>query len=140
MGRAPGAPLGPDFGILERMNTHRSSAGRDYAIGGVLIVLAAASLYFLDGATAVFIAVIAAVAGAVLIIKGIQASDETSAGYGYDYEAAGTDYLGSPGAGLQGDPDLAAGADFDWDADFQRGFGEPGGNPGSAPGGQPRPR
>lgn len=85
------------------MNTHRSSAGRDYALGGVLIVLAAASLYFLHGATAVFIAVIAVVAGAVLIIKGIQASGET-------------------------------------DADFQRGFGEPGGNPGSALGGEPRHR
>lgn len=120
------------------MNTHRSPAGRNYALGGVLIVLAAASLYFLDGATAVFIAVIAAVAGAVLIIKGIQASDETSAGYGYDYEAAGTDYLGGSGAGIQGDPGLAA--DFDWDADFQRGFGEPGGNPGAALGGEPRPR
>lgn len=120
------------------MNTHGNSSGRDYAIGGALIVLAAASLYFLDGATAVFIAVIAVVAGAVLIIKGIQASGGTDAGY--DYETAGLDSLGGPGAGIQGDPDLAAGTDFDWDADFQRGFGEPGGNPGSAPGGEFRPR
>lgn len=120
------------------MNTHRSSAGRNYALGGVLIVLAAASLYFLHGATAVFIAVIAVVAGAVLIIKGIQASGETDADFGY--ETAGLDSLGGSGAGIQGDPGLAAGADFDWDADFQRGFGEPGGNPGSALGGEPRPR
>lgn len=105
------------------MNTHRSSAGRDYAIGGVLIVLAVVALCFLDGATAVFTAVIAGVAGAVLFIMGVQAGDGSSG------DAQLDDALGTGGPlgtdGLRGTEDqTGAGSGFDWDADFQRDLGK----------------
>lgn len=98
------------------MNTHRSSAGRDFAIGGVLIVLAVVALCFLDGATAVFTAVIAGVAGAVLIIMGIQAGDGSSGDAQLD-DALGTDSLLGP------EDQTGAGSGFDWDAAFQRDLG-----------------
>ena len=87
------------------MNNQRSSSGRDYALGAALIILGAASLYFLGGATAVFIAVFAAVAGAVFILRGIQAPDRNGDPLGHNL---------SPGA------DPADG--FDWDSAYRDSF------------------
>ena len=47
----------------------------DYILGTLLILLAAASFTFLSGSTAVFIGIFGAVAGAVFIVRGIQAND-----------------------------------------------------------------
>lgn len=87
------------------MSNQRSSSGRDYALGAALIILGAASLYFLTGATAVFIAVFAAVAGAVFLLRGIQAPDR---------DDNPLSYSSGPGA------DPADG--FDWDSAYRDTF------------------
>lgn len=48
----------------------------DYAFGGLLIVLCVASFAFLSGPTAVFIGIASAIAGAVLILRGIQSGSQ----------------------------------------------------------------
>ena len=83
------------------MNPQRRSSGRDYALGAALIILGAASLSFLGGAMAVFIAVVAAVPGAVYVGPGAQAPDRSADQHG-------------PGA----DP----AADFDWDGAYRDTF------------------
>ena len=52
------------------------STGANYVIGAALIVVAVLSFVFLSGATAVFIGVAAAVAGAVFVVMGIQGAGE----------------------------------------------------------------
>ena len=90
--------------ILVGMN----ASGRNYALGGTLIVIAAAALNFLSGQTAVFTGIAAAVGGAVLILRGVQANSD-------------------PEQHLpQGELNLDAEFDsnFDWDAHYQRDLGK----------------
>ena len=91
------------------------NSGRDYAIGVALIVLCAAAVVFLSGATAVSIAIAGAIGGALFIIKGVQASNQ--AGDQPDiqpgYQPGGYDPLNTdiPDSGV------------DWDAEFKRNWG-----------------
>lgn len=96
-------------GILGPMNNAGKSSGRNYAVAVVLIVAAVLSFMFLSGPTAVFIGIAAAVAGAVFLVMGIQAANDSGA------------------------PDTST-ADWDWDGDFRREFG--GGDVGGGPEGR----
>lgn len=83
----------------------RNSSGspaRNYAIGAACIVVAVLSFAFLTGSTAVFIGIAGAIAGTVFLIMGVQAADERQ-----------------PEPSTQ-DP----GADYDWDGNFRREFGD----------------
>lgn len=83
----------------------RNSSGspaRNYAIGAACIVVAVLSFAFLTGSTAVFIGIAGAIAGTVFLIMGAQAADERQ-----------------PEPSTQ-DP----GADYDWDDNFRREFGD----------------
>lgn len=107
----------------------------DLLIGIALIVVAGLAVAFLSGSTGAFIAIIGAVAGAVFIIKAMQANDDAPhppAGQpdplelnnsGPAQEASGSGL----GAGLAGE--------YDWDAHYQREFGQQGGKPDDTQGG-----
>lgn len=83
------------------------NSGRDYAIGVALIVLCAAAVVFLSGSTAVFTAIAGAIGGALFIIKGVQASNQTGIQPG-GYDPLSTDI---PDSGV------------DWDAEYKRNWG-----------------
>ena len=128
------------------------SAGRDYAFGGFLMILATLAMVFLDGSLAVFVAIAAAVSGMVLFVRGAQIEHfnedplavedygipgPRGEGFGSGFDSAGLpslkNYDSGPGS------DFAPGLDssFDWDAHYRREFGEgPGGSGGpGGPGG-----
>ncbi|WCZ35420.1 MULTISPECIES: hypothetical protein [Corynebacterium] len=84
------------------------SPARNYAIGAACIVVAVLSFAFLTGSTAVFIGIAGAVTGAVFMLMGIQSSI-------YQQQAP----LEQGNFGTQ-DP----GADYDWDGNFRREFGD----------------
>ena len=93
----------------------RNSSGspaRNYAIGAACIVVAVLSFAFLSGSTAVFIGIAAAIAGAVFMLMGIQGSI-------YQQQ----DPLEPGNYGVQ-DPVQDPGADYDWDGNFRREFGD----------------
>ena len=92
------------------------SPARNYAIGAVCIVVAVLSFAFLSGSTAVFIGIAAAIAGAVFMLMGIQGSI---------YQQPDT--LEPGNYGVQ-DPVQDPVADYDWDGNFRREFGD--GTPG----------
>lgn len=116
------------------------SAGRDYALGAFFIVLAVLAWMLLDGSTAVFTCITAAIAGGVMIVRGAQiehfASDPLAADEygipgprGEGYEPTGPVSLqncaGEDDTGYTGGIDSG----FDWDAHYKREFGEePGGS------------
>lgn len=83
----------------------------NYGLGTLLILLAVASFTFLSGSTAVFIGIFSAVAGAVFILRGIQAN-----GTQQDPRQVELDSLNEQYGGM--------GQDYDWDANYQRNFGE----------------
>ena len=92
------------------------SPARHYAIGAACIVVAVLSFAFLSGSTAVFIGIAAAIAGAVFMLMGIQGSI---------YQQPDT--LEPGNYGVQ-DPVQDPVADYDWDGNFRREFGD--GTPG----------
>lgn len=92
------------------------SPARNYAIGAACIVVAVLSFAFLSGSTAVFIGIAGAVAGAVFILMGIQGGGGQQ-----------PDPLEQGNYGVQ-DPVQDPGADYDWDGNFRREFGD--GTPG----------
>lgn len=91
------------------------SPGRYYAIGGALIVVAVLAFAFLSGATAVFVGIAAAVAGAVFVLMGVQGSGDTQP------DALEQEYYSAQGGQGSVLPDPAA--DYDWDGNFKREFG-----------------
>ncbi|WJY68977.1 hypothetical protein [Corynebacterium auris] len=101
------------------MNNTGNSSGRNYAAAVALIVVAALSFAFLPGATAVFIGVAAAVAGAVFLVMGIQAAN------GRHPDPLEHDLYGPP------ETTGYLAREIDWDGDFRREFG--GGDTGGAP-------
>lgn len=101
---ADGLPHDP----ADRQRSGSGSPARNYAIGAACIVVAVLSFAFLSGSTAVFIGVAGAVAGAVFILMGIQGSNDQQ-----------------PGAFDQGNYGVQdPGADYDWDGNFRREFGD----------------
>ena len=84
------------------------SPARNYAIGAACIVVAVLSFAFLTGSTAVFIGIAGAIAGTVFLVMGIQGSGDQQ-----------QDPLEQGNFGTQ-DP----GADYDWDGNFRREFGD----------------
>lgn len=94
------------------------SPGRYYAIGGALIVVAVLAFAFLSGATAVFVGIAAAVAGAVFVLMGVQGSGDRQP------DALEQEYYSAQGGQGGALPDPAA--DYDWDDNFKREFGEDG--------------
>ncbi len=101
-----------------------NASGRDYALGGILIVIAAAAFTFLSGQTAVFTGIAAAIAGAVLILRGIQANNDS----GQDLRQRELDANGFyPEHDLDGQFD----SNVDWDAHYQRDLGGQSGGPAS---------
>ena len=89
----------------------RNSSGspaRNYAIGAACIVVAVLSFAFLTGSTAVFIGIAGAVTGAGFLVMGIQGSGDQQ-----------PDTFEQGNFGTQ-DP----GADYDWDGNFRREFGD----------------
>ena len=112
------------FGIPNNTGNTGGNPGRDYALGALFIIIAVASFVFLEGATAVFIGIAGAIAGAVAIIRGIQNPAEP-----------GPDPLQLENEAVTGD----LGAEgFDWDAHYQRDFGRPGEQGDYGQPGQPR--
>lgn len=102
------------------------SAGRDYAFGGFLMVLATLAMVFLDGSLAVFVAVAAAVSGMVLFVRGAQIEH-------FNDDPLAPDEYGIPGPRGEGfNTGLDSG--FDWDAHYRREFGEGSGGAGGAGG------
>lgn len=95
---ADGLPHDPS----DRQRSGSGSPARNYAIGAACIVVAVLSFAFLTGSTAVFIGIAGAIAGAVFLVMGIQGSGDQQ-----------------PDVGTQ-DP----GADYDWDGNFRREFGD----------------
>ena len=81
------------------------SSGRDFIIGALLIALCAASVVFLEGSTAVFVAIAAAITGAIFIIRGLQAGEP------------------DPDTRIFGEDTLDTGVD--WDNEFKRDLGGP---------------
>lgn len=98
--------------ILVGMN----ASGRDYALGGTLIVIAAAALSFLSGQTAVFTGIAAAIGGAVLILRAVQANNDS----GQDLRQRELD---ANGFYPEHDLDSEFDSNFDWDAHYQRDLG-----------------
>lgn len=111
------------------------SAGKDYALGAFFVVLTVLSFVFLDGSTAVFIGIAAAVAGMVMFVRGSQiehfAADPLAAeeygipgprGEVYDARRDGPLTLENydTETGYNGGIDSG----FDWDAHYKREFGE----------------
>ena len=84
------------------------SPARNYAIGAACIVVAVLSFAFLSGSTAVFIGIAGAIAGTVFLVMGIQGSGDQQ-----------PDTFEQGNFGTQ-DP----GADYDWDGNFRREFGD----------------
>ena len=84
------------------------SPARNYAIGAACIVVAVLSFAFLTGSTAVFIGIAGAVTGAVFLVMGIQGSSDQQ-----------PDTFEQGNFGTQ-DPV----ADYDWDGNFRREFGD----------------
>lgn len=80
------------------------TAGKDYAFAGLAAVLAVTSFVFLDGPTAVFLGIAAAIVAAIFLVKGLQAPS-----------AQEPDPLQ-----LEND---AHDAGFDWDEIYQRELG-----------------
>ena len=108
--------------ILVRMG----SAGRDYAFGGFLMVLATLAMVFLDGSLAVFVAIAAAVSGMVLFVRGSQIEH-------FAEDPLAVEEYGIPGPRGEGfNTGLDSG--FDWDAHYRREFGEGSGGAGGAGG------
>lgn len=105
---ADGLPHDP----ADQRRAGSGSPARNYAIGAACIVVAVLSFAFLSGSTAVFIGIAGAVAGAVFILMGIQGSGDQQ-----------RDAFDQGSYGVQ-DP----GADYDWDGNFRREFGD--GTPG----------
>lgn len=105
-----------------------NASGRDYALGGILIVIAAAAFTFLSGQTAVFTGIAAAVAGAVLILRGIQANNDS----GQDLRQRELD---ANGFYLEHDLDGQFDSNVDWDAHYQRDLGGQSGGPSDGPSG-----
>ena len=101
---ADGLPHDPS----DRQRSGSGSPARNYAIGAACIVVAVLSFAFLTGSTAVFIGIAGAIAGAVFMLMGIQGSI-------YQQQ----DALEQGNFGTQ-DP----GADYDWDGNFRREFGD----------------
>lgn len=112
------------------------SAGRDYALGAFFIVLAVLAFMLLDGSTAVFTCIAAAIVGAVMIVRGAQtehftedplAADEygiTGPRGEYVTEQNGTVSLDNADGGLDSGFDSGLDSGFDWDAHYKREFGE----------------
>ena len=90
------------------------STGANYVIGAALIVVAVLSFVFLSGATAVFIGVAAALAGAVFVVMGIQGAGENGP------DLLVEDYYGQQ----RHNPLPEPAADYDWDGNFRREFGD----------------
>ncbi|MDY5785061.1 hypothetical protein [Corynebacterium sp.] len=124
-----------------------SSPAANYALGGALVLVTAFSFTFLTDSTAVFVGVAAAVAAAVLIIRGVQMSGSTDEGYdinrGFGTDVAPGPVAGPPaglGSGLGSgfgsgrdtrmDAGDLPGGEIDWDSQFRREFG--GDNPGGS--------
>ena len=105
---ADGLPHDP----ADQRRAGSGSPARNYAVGAACIVVAVLSFAFLSGSTAVFIGIAGAVAGAVFILMGIQGSGDQQ-----------RDAFDQGSYGVQ-DP----GADYDWDGNFRREFGD--GTPG----------
>lgn len=98
-------------------HTPRSNtSGRNYALGAVSIIASVAAITFLDDSTAVFIAVAAAVAGAVCFVIGIQSATDRHP------DTLEQGQSGLPETHHAEDP----ASTIDWDADFRREFGEDG--------------
>lgn len=91
-----------------RQRNGSGSPARNYAIGAACIVVAVLSFAFLTGSTAVFIGIAGAVTGAVFLVMGIQGSGDQQ-----------PDTFEQGNFGTQ-DP----GADYDWDGNFRREFGD----------------
>lgn len=108
------------------------SAGRDYAFGGFLMVLATLAMVFLDGSLAVFVAIAAAVSGMVLFVRGTQIEHFADNPLAVEeYGIPGPRGEGYTDAGplslsnTDSDAGYSGGIDsgFDWDAHYQREFG-----------------
>lgn len=102
----------------------------NYILGALLIVLAAASFAFLRGSTAVFIGIFGAVAGAVFIIRGIQANNTAQDPRQIELDSLNQQFE------QQFDQQYGTeiSQDYDWDAHYQRNFGD--GNADGAEGGR----
>ena len=109
---ADGLPHDP----ADQRRAGSGSPARNYAVGAACIVVAVLSFAFLSGSIAVFIGIAGAVAGAVFILMGIQGSGDQQ-----------PDPLEQGNYGVQ-DPVQDPGADYDWDGNFRREFGD--GTPG----------
>lgn len=67
-----------DRSPLGAPNEHRTpgTPARNYTIGAILIAICVLSFSFLSGATAVFVGIFGAIAGAVFLIMGVQGSND----------------------------------------------------------------
>ncbi|WP_301924890.1 hypothetical protein [Corynebacterium glaucum] len=92
------------------------SPAMDYILGTLLILLAAASFTFLSGSTAVFIGIFGAVAGAVFIVRGIQANDTPQDPRQVELDSLNEQFDAQYGGEMS--------QDYDWDAHYQRNFGQ----------------
>ncbi|GEM_PF-2066487 len=121
------------------------SAGRDYAFGGFLMILATLAMVFLDGSLAVFVAIAAAVSGMVLFVRGAQIehfNEDPLAVEDYGIPGPRGEGFSSPGSPSLQNYDSGPGSDFapgldssfDWDAHYRREFGEGSGGSGGAGG------
>lgn len=113
-----------------------NTSGRNYALGAVSIIASVAAITFLDDSTAVFIAVAAAVAGAVCFVIGIQSTtdrhpdtlEQGQSGLPETHHADSDPQIGHASLSETAEDPAST---IDWDADFRREFGD--GGTGGAP-------
>ncbi len=90
----------------------------NYVAGGALLILAAFSVIFLDGPTAVYVAVFCSIAAAVLLIRGAQGTDTSRS----------APDLGLTQVGEADDPSIPNNQgdfdSYDWDAHYKKEFGQ----------------
>lgn len=100
------------------------SPAMNYTLGGIFLLLAVVSFTFLSGSTAVFIGIFGAITGSVFVIRGLQASKGVLDPRQVEADAWGEQFNAQYSDNQPGG--------FDWDAHYQRNFGQ--GNDGNTGG------